>query len=606
MAICVFLMAFALYAWTTSPSIGWLDASEMVAASASLGVSHSPGHPVPPLIGYFTSLFPLGDLTFRINLASALCSSIAAVFIYATMKILLEKIVSPNAESQANTTSSTMAALGTTAAICVSGGVWMSSTRAEVYALQNLLLSGALYYFLQYIVHNKKSSYLYITCLLCGLAIANHYVIAIALVAAIAAWFVIVDKGLTKRRSIKTLTGIFLFGAMGLASYLYVPVRASQHPLVNWADPHTWDRLLWTLSGKAFHKAIGGELASSSQNTFQDTLLGLVYDAGPMMILLGIIGTILVLSHRKSRKAGLFLFSIAAINTALRAILGFNRVFPDHFAYLFLANLVVAMLAGVAIAAMARWITQRASSPIFGYSTIVIVCVFVVGTQLLIHGPKANQRNAYGSDDVARWEWQGLPQDSLVIPGYHLTSFRRWALASTEDFRPDIAVIERSFLTYPGWQQMTIDQYPELKQTIRAIDNANQPLPLRELQNVSAQRPVYVQPHMTIDNPTLRLLTPQGAFSSVRTASPSVTTYDPDYDAKKQEEWKQILRHLQPSDLSELTFSDLWYQWMRIRSFCNKNKLLAQQALEQALTIDATSSKLQKLADQCSLTLPKK
>ena len=47
----VALVAFALYALTASPALGWLDAPEFAAAAASLGVSHSPGHPLVALVG---------------------------------------------------------------------------------------------------------------------------------------------------------------------------------------------------------------------------------------------------------------------------------------------------------------------------------------------------------------------------------------------------------------------------------------------------------------------------------------------------------------------------------------------------------------------------
>ena len=78
-ALFVFATAFVVYAWTASPAIGWLDSPEIVAASASLGVAHSPGHPMESMLGQLGALLPIGDLPFRVNLMSALTGALAAV-----------------------------------------------------------------------------------------------------------------------------------------------------------------------------------------------------------------------------------------------------------------------------------------------------------------------------------------------------------------------------------------------------------------------------------------------------------------------------------------------------------------------------------------------
>src|SRR5512132_2598253 len=74
----VFAASFCAYAWTAGAAVGWLDTPEIAAASATLGIAHSPGHPLPALVGRLMGLVPLGDLHVRASLASGLAGAAAA------------------------------------------------------------------------------------------------------------------------------------------------------------------------------------------------------------------------------------------------------------------------------------------------------------------------------------------------------------------------------------------------------------------------------------------------------------------------------------------------------------------------------------------------
>src|SRR5512147_1708949 len=76
--LAVLAVVFVVYAWTAAPGMMWLDAAELTTAAATLGIAHPPGHPIPSLLGKLLALVPLGDVAWRVNLASALAGAIAA------------------------------------------------------------------------------------------------------------------------------------------------------------------------------------------------------------------------------------------------------------------------------------------------------------------------------------------------------------------------------------------------------------------------------------------------------------------------------------------------------------------------------------------------
>jgi len=80
-----FLVALSL----CGASPGWMDSSEFIAASASLGLSHPPGHPAYLLLSHLFVLFPLGSVAFRMALFSAICLGLSSWLTYRVALLLI-------------------------------------------------------------------------------------------------------------------------------------------------------------------------------------------------------------------------------------------------------------------------------------------------------------------------------------------------------------------------------------------------------------------------------------------------------------------------------------------------------------------------------------
>ncbi|MFH1739337.1 MAG: DUF2723 domain-containing protein [bacterium] len=74
----VFLLSFAIYLFFLCPDIAWDDSGEFVTASSCLGVPHAPGSPWLVILGKRITCMPLGSVAFRVNLLSALTTSLSA------------------------------------------------------------------------------------------------------------------------------------------------------------------------------------------------------------------------------------------------------------------------------------------------------------------------------------------------------------------------------------------------------------------------------------------------------------------------------------------------------------------------------------------------
>src|ERR1700686_4328383 len=80
---------FAVYMATLAPSVTFFDSGEFLTATASMGSAHSPGYPLFLMYAKAFTWIPLGNVAFRINMATAFSSSLACLGVYLlTVEIL--------------------------------------------------------------------------------------------------------------------------------------------------------------------------------------------------------------------------------------------------------------------------------------------------------------------------------------------------------------------------------------------------------------------------------------------------------------------------------------------------------------------------------------
>lgn len=219
----VLVGALLVYLLTLAPTVTGEDSGELVAAAATLGIPHPPGYPVWCLVAWIFTWLPVGDVAWRVNLASAVASAAACAL---TVPLLARLGVRQS--------------LGAAAALlmAVSSTLWSQSVIAEVYALTLLTLVAMLYVLVVW-RDTQDDRLLYLTALLAGLSLGVHNTVLLV-APLLLVWVIGVARGslLEPRRTLLSLGALLV----GLSAHLYLPLRASAKPAMNWGNPDTWER----------------------------------------------------------------------------------------------------------------------------------------------------------------------------------------------------------------------------------------------------------------------------------------------------------------------------------------------------------------------------
>ncbi|MFD2569471.1 DUF2723 domain-containing protein [Spirosoma soli] len=142
----IFAIALVTYARTVERTASFWDCGEFIASSFKLQVPHPPGAPFFLLIGRIFSMLSFGDPTrvaYWINMASVLASAFTILFLFWTITMLGEKLLSTttNRSTDDYPINDKLLLLGTGAvgalAYTFSDTFWFSAVEAEVYGMSS-------------------------------------------------------------------------------------------------------------------------------------------------------------------------------------------------------------------------------------------------------------------------------------------------------------------------------------------------------------------------------------------------------------------------------------------------------------------------------------
>ena len=232
----VSLFVFVLYLRTLAPTIlpydspDLLDVPMLQMQVCVLGMTHPTGYPSYLMLSHLFTYLPFGDCAYRSNLASAAYATLAVAAVFAAGYLLSRRVLGAAA-----------AAL----AFGVGGTLWSQAVMAEVYTLNALLVALTILALLLW-RERRSDRYLLLSAFLVGFCMTNHLTSGLVLPAsvlfvALVDWRKLVDVKLA-------LKGVGLF-LLGLAPYLYLPIRSAMDPPFKANDPTTFERFWYVVSG---------------------------------------------------------------------------------------------------------------------------------------------------------------------------------------------------------------------------------------------------------------------------------------------------------------------------------------------------------------------
>lgn len=235
-------LALALYLATLAPGVLYyerpllLDSVMLQVQATVLGITGPTGEPTWVMLTHLFTYLP-GEEAYLTNLASAVYASVAVLLVYVAGYLLTRRPA---------------AAAAGAIAFGVGGTFWSQAVITEIYTMNALFIALSTVSLLVW-RDRRRDRYLLVSAFLLGLSLTNHLTSGILLPAA-ALFVALVDRRKLLRPGL-ILKGAGCF-ALGLAPYLYLPIRASMNPPMNEADPSSFGRFMEFVSGSDLTSAL--------------------------------------------------------------------------------------------------------------------------------------------------------------------------------------------------------------------------------------------------------------------------------------------------------------------------------------------------------------
>lgn len=415
-----FFLPFIIYIYTLNPKIGFIDAGELITVCKTLGVAHPTGYPLFTILGRVFSTLSIGSVAFRVNIISAIFSSLASLFLFL---YLFKKTNKP------------LLSFSTSLIFAFSRIVWHQSTSAEVYSITFFFLTLLLF------LHSSQiKNRLILISFVSGLSLTNHMIIITFLIP----FFIY----LLVRKEIKNIKGFLLFAIfliLGASLYLYLPIRGNLYPILNWGRPVNLERFLWHVTGKQYRVwMFTGNLIVIKANLINFLKL-ILFQYTPFIIPLALVGIFYLFTISKTN--ALFLIILLLVNL----IYAINYEIPDIEPYFIISILIYTIFicfGFLFLTKKLKWIGNL--SPILP----LLVLLFNFHT--------ASERGNYIAYDMCNNLFSSVKENGIVITNLWDYYSPALYLKQIEGVRKDIVMIDKELLRRSWYFDYLQKEYPWL------------------------------------------------------------------------------------------------------------------------------------------------
>ena len=425
--LAVFALVFALYLRTLSPTVLYLQSPKLLDAVmlqmqvAVLGIAHPTGYPTYLMLTHLFTYLPIGDPAYRTNLASAVYAALAVVAVYRAGLLLGRRAV---------------AAAAGALAFGLGGALWSQAVIAEVYTLNALLVSVTIVVLLLW-RENRRDRYLLLAAFLVGLCLTNHLTSGLLLpgsllLVALVDWRRLTDVGLVLKGA-----GLFL---LGLAPYLYLPIRAAMDPPMDANNPTNFERFWYVVSGGN----LTGSFFSFGPSELPDRLLfywwHLLGNMHFLVLMVALTGAVAV--FLRDRAVGIFL-GFLFFGWLFYAV---ENDIPDVVLYFIPTYLVLSLWAAAGFGAL----LAEAQSLTAGSSRTTRWAVLGALSAVLLVLPLLGVGQTYARSDMSR-AYRGQKEIQAVAENaapnatvlHHRSSM--WYMVLVEKRRTDLTLVDPFF-----------------------------------------------------------------------------------------------------------------------------------------------------------------
>lgn len=507
-AILSVIVPLSIYLLTLAPTVTFFDSGEFLTAVSSLGTPHSPGYPLFVNFAKPFTWLPFGDIAFRVNFATAVSASLACLGVYLlTVRILADGATDGAADGGEFLRRS--AGLCASLAFAFSPRLWLQSNHDKPYPLLAFLAAVIFLLLLvwreKYREGEEKPGLVYLGAFLCGLAFGAHQIIVL-LVPSYAFLVLVTDRRLITRFREQLLALSFFF--VGFSVYLHLPIRAMANPLLNWGDPRTLSRFVWSFLRKGYPmETVDRDLSLFLKQLSAFNLIQQFSVAGLFLILVGAV------AYRDRGKEFIIAFGIA-IAVFLAYIVGYQNtpretifLTEEFFTPLYLVAAVflgmglftIAEMLGNVIRPAARW--KRPA--------LVFLMAVLPAALCTSNYHENDQRENYLAYDYAVNTFRSLPEGAVLFTWGDSGAFPLWYVQGVEKMREDLDLLHIPHLQFDWY----LDSFPHLFRHSVLRKMSVESLPIRDvlflaMEEQRARRPVFLDfsTRYSVESGSLHLL----------------------------------------------------------------------------------------------------
>ncbi len=503
-SVILFLSVFGIYLLTHCATFNINDSGETIMVCDLLTVSHSPGYPLHSLWGRVNCLLPLGQPMLRVTFASMLTASFSMVVLYQALRLMFKGLAAAPApggaatpEAEGETPSPWLweaPALFGTLVFAFSYQHWFQAGGAKggVYTLNTLFFVLILYFLFKMRENGWFIKGFLIIVYIYGLGLAHHLHDQIAFTPGYFMLFLVAQRRVAVSDFFKSLLrpfdlwenaskmlsaiGLvnliraFCLGVIAVSVYLYLPLRAIQHPLVNWWNPNNFVRLWGTIERLGYQdigeKSIPVRLVRNSKRFLyhaQDQY-GAVFTV--LVVLLCLWGIWWLLRRQAATSVGFFLmafFILLGVFVYCSPLEGYQWTLDNFFATVFL---VMSIFAAVGIASFLQWVWRRfprGQAMLFASS----FCLSLALMPLILNYRLDDQSRYISSYDEGINMLKTVNRDGVILCNGDIDILPLWYLQFVEGKRPEVVSFTMQLIPYDWYRNPLFQRWPFLEVPLR-------------------------------------------------------------------------------------------------------------------------------------------
>ena len=386
---------------------------------ARLAIPHPTGYPLYILLGKAFSLIPVGSLAFRAELLSAVAAAGAsATAVLIACRVGVRPVIA--------------AAAGL--ALAVSGELWLEATFSEMNGLHLFLMALVLHRALVWRAERHDRDLL-IGAFLAGLSLSNH--VLAATVVPLIVLFVLGDARARLRERPILLAQAAGLVLLGLAPYLFLPIRGLFGPPEIYGRFLTWDGISGLVSGSDLR----GQMHFGTLDSVTKAWVGVppvvaqLVDRSNLVFVVGA-GIGLAIQFLVDRWLALLLLLIVAVNLYF-----FVNYVGDLDHYLLVTWLACAIWFAVGLETILRRLEERLAALRIepGPAVLALVLPIVIGAS---HWAAYDQSRNHDGERFAASVFEALPPDAVLLTYWDALTTLGYEHC-VDGVRPDVAF--RSF-----------------------------------------------------------------------------------------------------------------------------------------------------------------